>query len=292
MAYRRIHAARAARAYPAILEMLARGELHLTGVSKLAPHLTEDNHVDLLSRAKHLTKRQIEKLLAEQFPLADVPTSIRKLPQPRQPRDDDANAGPGPVGSSQVATLSAPAAGTEPLLSASPRAASAALVAPIAPERYKVQFTASDALRAKIEEARDLLSHQVPDRDLATVSERAFDALLRDLKRKKFGLVRSPRPEGKASQRRTRHIPNWVKRAVVARDEARCTFVDDSGRRCSCTSQLEFHHEVPYGGGGRNTADNIRLLCRQHNAHRARRDYGESACYQAQEPGPTWPGPS
>src|SRR6185503_8161163 len=55
-AYKRSRAAAIARRFPAIFGMVATGELHLTGVVMLAPHLTDENHVDLLARAKHRTK--------------------------------------------------------------------------------------------------------------------------------------------------------------------------------------------------------------------------------------------
>jgi hypothetical protein len=57
-AYERITAARASRKYPMLLEMLSDGRLHLSGIGKLAPHLTEENHERLLARAAYKTKRQ------------------------------------------------------------------------------------------------------------------------------------------------------------------------------------------------------------------------------------------
>ena len=42
-AYLRIAAARASREHPMLLAMLADGRLHLTGIAKLAPHLTPEN---------------------------------------------------------------------------------------------------------------------------------------------------------------------------------------------------------------------------------------------------------
>jgi hypothetical protein len=48
--------------------MLADGRLHLTGIAKLAPHITRENQDLLLSRAVHKSKRQIEEVLAECAP--------------------------------------------------------------------------------------------------------------------------------------------------------------------------------------------------------------------------------
>jgi hypothetical protein len=39
-AYGRIEAARAARRFPVLLDLLAEGSLHLTAIGLLAPHLT------------------------------------------------------------------------------------------------------------------------------------------------------------------------------------------------------------------------------------------------------------
>jgi hypothetical protein len=47
-AYSRIEAARAARHFPTILDRLADGSITLTVVGLLAPHLTLDNHRDVL----------------------------------------------------------------------------------------------------------------------------------------------------------------------------------------------------------------------------------------------------
>ena len=82
-AYHRIQAARAARSYPAVLERIRRGEIHLSGVKLLAPHLTPENHVELLQRARHRSKRAIEEFLADRAPKPDAPPIVRQLPQAR-----------------------------------------------------------------------------------------------------------------------------------------------------------------------------------------------------------------
>ena len=80
-AYRRIAAARLSRSYPVILEMLEDGRLHLAGISVLSKHLTDANYEDVLARATHKTKREIEILVAELAPKPDVPPTIRKRPE-------------------------------------------------------------------------------------------------------------------------------------------------------------------------------------------------------------------
>src|SRR5690242_8695303 len=52
-AYRRIHAARAARRFPGLFALVAAGRLHLAAVCQLAPHLTSDNLEELVAAATH-----------------------------------------------------------------------------------------------------------------------------------------------------------------------------------------------------------------------------------------------
>jgi hypothetical protein len=67
-AYNRIEAARAARRYPQLLGMLECGDLTLTAVRLLAPHLTPDNHAELLAAARHRSRFEIQELVASRVP--------------------------------------------------------------------------------------------------------------------------------------------------------------------------------------------------------------------------------
>jgi hypothetical protein len=57
-AYGRIEAARAARRFPLVMDLLANGSLTVTTVGLLAPHLTADNHRNVLESACHKRKRE------------------------------------------------------------------------------------------------------------------------------------------------------------------------------------------------------------------------------------------
>ncbi len=90
-AFRRAKAARLCRKFPALYDAVARGELHLTGLLLLGPHLTDDNCSEVLARAKHRTKRELAKLVRELDPLPDVPARVEPLgpalmESPRIPR--------------------------------------------------------------------------------------------------------------------------------------------------------------------------------------------------------------
>ena len=71
-AYLRIEAARVARRFPAILERIADGSVHLTTVSLLAPLLTAENHLDLLGAATHKNKLDVDELIARMKTRTDM----------------------------------------------------------------------------------------------------------------------------------------------------------------------------------------------------------------------------
>ena len=82
-AYNRIETARAARHYPTVLEALERGDLTLTAVCLLAPHLTPVNHGEVLAAARHSSKQGIQELIASSKPRQAAATIFRRVaPQP------------------------------------------------------------------------------------------------------------------------------------------------------------------------------------------------------------------
>ena len=139
---------------------------------------------------------------------------------------------------------------------------------PLAPERYKLQFTIGEETLERLELAKDMLRHAVPSGDLAEVFDRALTVLLEDLAKKKFAATEHPHPS-RAPAPGSRHIPAEVKRAVWLRDLGRCTFVGANNRRCTARGLLEFDYIVPFAVGGEATVENVRLLCKSHNRHEA-----------------------
>src|SRR5512145_369793 len=79
-AYGRIEAARAARRFPVVLDLLAEGAVTLTAVGLLAAHLTPENHREVLEEARHKSKREVEELVARLRPQPPVLPTVRKLP--------------------------------------------------------------------------------------------------------------------------------------------------------------------------------------------------------------------
>ena len=267
-AYGRIEAARAVRRFPVILGRLADGDLTLTAVCLLAPVLTDDNHLELLETARHKSKRDVEQLAAQARPQPAVASSVRKLPAPRPPDRADVVIGSA-VTSGHVEPTAPPRVAAP---TCTPTPARPALVTPLAPERYRVQFTMSREAHDKLRRAQDLLRHTIPTGDPAAIIERALTVLIEDLEKRKLAAVSRPRP-GKSSPADSRHVPASVRREVWTRDNGRCAFVGTNGR-CAERGFLEFHHVVPFAAGGDTTPENLELRCRAHNAYEAHLYFG------------------
>ena len=299
--YNRIEASRTVRQFPVILEMLRDGSLNLATVRILAPHLTSENHRELLEAAHGRSKREVQALVARHFPQPAVPTLVRKIPVRTVASDlagasvaalEPASGQPDPrpegLGSSQQLAGVGPGAIYSPVTSvrAEPEPASThpaplrpsapsirPTVMPLAADRYQIRFTASAETYQKLREAQELLGHSVPSGDVAIVVDRALSALIAELTRQKLAATDRPR-SGRRTSPGSRHIPAEVRRSVWERDGGRCAFVAAGGRRCSARKALEFHHVHPYGAGGDATVGNIELRCRSHNAYEADLFYG------------------
>jgi hypothetical protein len=237
-AYTRIEVAQAVRRHPVILDLLVEGAVTLATIRILAPHLTAENHREVLDSARGKRKLQVEEIAARLSPRPDAPDLVLRLP-------------------------TWGAAGTAP----------GAAVVPLAPQRYRLQVTIGGEVLEKLRLARDMVRHAIPSGDDALILDRALTALLADLARKRFAATPGPRTSPGAAQG-SRHVPAEVKRAVWVRDLGRCAFVAEGGRRCGERGFVEFHHVKPYAAGGEATVENVQLRCRRHNGYEARAYFG------------------
>jgi hypothetical protein len=252
-AYRHARAAKVARQFPILFEKIAAGEIHLSGVLLLGPHLTEDNHRRVLERAKHRSKREIAKLVRMLDPLPDVPPRIEPLgPSPcglpvtggtwqdfvaslNPVRELEAGQRPRDWVDLPIAAEAAEEAGAHDANDADagtpPRESTSSFV----PQRYRVQFTANQEYVDLVQRAGDLLPHPAPGRSLAEVHLRAMRLLVSELEKRKYGTVsaHSPLSAGKArrenrgtrverksaseTSRRRREIPTELDPAVLRR---------------------------------------------------------------------------
>ena len=261
-AYLRITVARAARENPVLLTMLRDGRLHLSGIARLAPHLTRENAAAVLKRAAGMSYRQIRELVSELEPKPDVASTIRKLPDP--------SAAP------SVAPLQLGAHRVESGELKANRVA-APVVEPLAPGRHRITFTASTELHEKLEQLQALMRSSVPDGDLARLIDIAVTEKLERVVAKRFAKTRAPRKDLTETDTTptSRHIPAAVRRVVHDRDGGRCAYRDKRGRRCAKRHDLEFHHKQPFARSGDHSPSNVTLMCKAHNTRLAEQDYGK-----------------
>jgi hypothetical protein len=271
-AYSRIAAARLARRFPVVLDLIAGNRVSLAALAILSRHLHESNYRALLGEAEHKTVAEVEIIVARLNPKPDAPSMVRRVAAPSTPMPaliaPALDAAPDRDAAHDVMPAGAPA---PPALSPpevpSPPPHPAAVIKPLAPERFKVQFTVSGETRAKLRVVQDLLRHSIPAGDIGLVFDRALSALLADLEKKKLALVPRPRQQARPAKKGSRLIPASVRRAVWARDKGRCAFVGAHGR-CRERGGLELHHVKPFAAGGEPAVANIER-CRAHNGHEA-----------------------
>ena len=263
-AYSRITAARAARRFPAILELLAEGALTLSSVGILAPHLNDENADALFESAHQKSTREVERLIACLHAQPDIDASLRALPTtPVAPPLPNVETQPLPDGSVESKNPTATPPPARPVL------------APIAARRYLFKVTIGQETHDKLQRARALLRHTIPNGDPAAILDRALTLLVADSERTKFGATSRPK-RSVATDATRRHVPADVRRTVWKRDGGQCALVGTDGR-CEETAFLEFHHVVPFAAGGATDAANLQLRCRAHNAHEAAVYFGATA---------------
>jgi hypothetical protein len=227
-AARRAGAAKLVKRFPLLLGAIAQGELHLTGLLMLGPHLTQDNLVEVLGRAKFRTKKELARLIRELHPLPLVPDlveplgpepcslrkptceeyaaslapAVRELPLGERPKDwandaNDANDGDevsspsagSESGSAFEAPASSPVSGQSFLPALARVERSRPELPPITgPQQYQVQFSTTEEHVRLIERAKALLARSAPGKSLGELHLEAMRLLVASLEKQKFGV--------------------------------------------------------------------------------------------------------
>src|SRR6478735_691835 len=231
---RRITAARVCRKFPEVLARVASGELHLSAVCSMSPHLDWNNAPELIEVCSNQSRRKVDEILAARFPRADVQEKVR--------------------------------------------------LDPLSEDRYGLHFTIDAEALAELEQVRALARHRLPGGELSELFKMAMRTLRAELEKQRFSASKKKRtekkpeatavpdeaakgstlpssdcvksrasqrpPAGAAQDRVARRPSAEVAREVYARDEGRCTFVAQNGRRCGAREFLEFDHVQPCALGG------------------------------------------
>ena len=178
--------------------------------------------------------------------------------------------------------------------------------------KFKLEFAVEPLFMKKIERLRALLSNKHPKKlDFETLFDIVMDDYLdrhspegrirrrekrktRAAERSGSSISRSEKIEGQdkshenlrsqtgkiTNSKQSRYIPQSVRDEVYTRDGGRCAYVGTNGKRCVKRKNLQVDHIVPFAKGGKNTKDNLRLLCPRHNMLEAERQLGKEHMMQ------------
>lgn len=155
-------------------------------------------------------------------------------------------------------------------------------VTPISADASRFVADMPNEIREDLERARELLSHVNPE-GMSLMDVIGF--LAKDFRKRKDPLLKPAKTEKAAGQpeadteltqrlaaaaKQRVSIPAHVRREVMKRDKAQCTFIDErTGRVCGSRHKVQLDHIYPKALGGEDTPKNLRCLCRTHNLHMA-----------------------
>ena len=249
-AYRRITASRLMAKYPELLKLYREKQVSLSNIALVAGVITEGNKETVIRGIIGKSKREVEELVASFKPERKPIERIRPIRTVRKKA----------VAQNSLFTM--------PITSTFP--GEGKLEA-----RYELKFSVTKEVFEKYQEAKRLLSGKHPQVNLEVLFEEVLEAYLDKKSPTRRQARREKRKQAKKATKQSRYIPAETRDKVTIRDGSRCSYVAPNGERCNCTHGLQMDHIDPYGMGGSNELENLRLLCGTHNRLAAEQAYGE-----------------
>lgn len=258
-AYRRISAMRLSRDVPQVKEALKEGAINLVTVSQVQSLFrdqdgrdsayTREEKIDLLKSLENTSKREAERIIAEELPLG-LPKrdQIRAIPGQKVRVDVEISAETSEKLERIKALLSHrnPNPSFDELLN---------MVADIVLK--KVDHSAGQIKPGKTDDVTTKAVSGVVGGPTETPDHEASES--------RESVISTSR-DAQPPVVKPRSISVNKRRIVWKEAQAKCTYVDPkSGRQCGSRHQLEVDHRIPVAKGGSAAKQNLRLLCRAHN---------------------------
>jgi 5-methylcytosine-specific restriction endonuclease McrA len=257
-AYRRIKAMRLVQDLPETRKSIESGELNLTTASQLQhvieikkkarKPLAQEEKLELFDQLKEKSKREVEQTIATICPEVVKKTESQRF---------------------------------------------------ITSDMVQKTLVISQRLNEKIERLKRLRAHE--KKDFASILEDLVD---RELKRvdplvktskltrdqslpKTLGPIARASPEKLSSEineksnaapspSHSRYVPAGVRREVWTKSQGKCSYIDfRTGKKCESVHFLQIDHIIPFAKGGPTAAENLRLLCANHNQLHALDQFGK-----------------
>jgi hypothetical protein len=285
---------RVLRRFPSLEGALRDGRLSLSTIALLGQVLTPENLEDLLARAAFKTKADVDHLVAAIQTRPAPKDGIRKLPERRveaaaaeipalplaTPAESPSTATARVTATASTLPCPVPTIEAVPFPAPAPRSRPPE-IRPVSETDWSLRVTVDGAFTADLETLRNLLSHKIPNGDLAAVLHEAIRCAI-DKHGKRRGTVEPKRKRavnaaasgaGEPPAASTRPSAQ-VRREVTARDGGSCAWIGEEGRRCGSQWQLEIDHVQAAALGGKATVEEMRILCRRHNMLHAEQVFG------------------
>jgi hypothetical protein len=265
--------------FPRVEGAFRSGQLCLTTSFELARVLTPENLDEILPRFFGLSRREAMEVAASIRPAEIVPE--RTVVTPVRERAPAATVLLAPESSERTGATppaAAPRVECLPVGTSSPAALPAravparAEVQPLTAERTRIHVTVDGGFHARLEEARNALSHAHPSASDGDILELALEALIERAAKRKG--LRTRRPKTPRPSKRE-HVPAHVLAAALERAGHCCEWKLASGGVCASRRRLQADHIQPLAFGGTSNLGNIRILCRFHNLLAAREVFGD-----------------
>jgi len=168
-------------------------------------------------------------------------------------------------------------------------------VRPQKDESVRLELTLTQEQYELLKKAQDLISHSVPDKNIAEAITYLAKSYIRKVEGKpkqasslaesfssestKLTETQNPKPTTRSfgktrnfAKPQRKYTSVHIQRELMKKAEGVCMHVDPkSQRRCNSRYQLQKDHIVPLARGGTDDISNLRLLCGVHNRYEALR---------------------
>jgi 5-methylcytosine-specific restriction endonuclease McrA len=254
----RIAAAKAVHANPDLLGMLERGEMTLSAIGRLAPHLKGERAKPLIEQAKGMSFNEVRWLIATEKATEKVEAAKADAAAQAAVQSGLFDPGGAPM---EEAAIRAELRGDFDR------------VVPLSGERARLEAVVSRTFVKKLERAQVLLARRFPKGRLEDVLGVALELLLdredperREARRQaRFARRGFETPYTSRGRRTSRRLRD----RVLQRDGHRCTALEADLTRCRETKFLELNHRKPLALGGETTYENLEATCVRHNREAA-----------------------
>jgi len=270
-AMRRIKAAVLLRAAPNTAEKIQSGQVNLTTLSQVhsairfhekasGARLSSEEKIKVIEKIENKTSEETERALFSIFP--ELASGVKQ----EHTRAIDAETSRLAMNLSNE-TLEDLKRIQELLSHSHPNASFAKVIALLAKEYLSRKDPLQKEVRQKCGAVRGTRS--VMNTGVTCITAPTAEVVLPQ------NLVPNP---GVPPAQRVDRLSQSTRRLVLKRAQGRCEYRDfQTGRICGSRHQIEVDHITPKALGGGNELENLRCLCRAHNALMAERNLGSLA---------------